>query len=68
MSSGRYTKKIDSAYNTGIAAGVTGTPTTYLFTPSGSKIPMVGVQSYGTLKNTIDTLITTIGTSTPSNP
>lgn len=65
MASGRYTKKIADAYTSGIAAGITGTPTTYLFTPSGSKIPLIGVQSYGTLKTTIDTLISTIGTSTP---
>jgi len=65
MASGRYTKKIDAAYTAGIQAGVTGTPTTYIFTPSGSRIQIIGLQSYGALKATIDTLITTIGTSTP---
>jgi protein-disulfide isomerase len=68
MASNRYTQKINDAYDAGIAAGITGTPTTYVFTPSGSKIPLIGVQPYATLKATIDTLmstITTIGTSTP---
>ena len=69
MASNRYAQKIDDAYDAGIAAGITGTPTTYIFTPSGSKIPLLGAQTYATLKAAVDTLMstipnTTIGTTT----
>ena len=64
MSSGRYTQKIADAYDAGIAAGITGTPTTYVFTPSGSKIPLIGAEPYATLKTTVDTLMTTITNTT----
>lgn len=67
LKSGKYGTKIDKAYRDGLAAGVTGTPTTFIFTPSGSKIPLIGAQNYSTLKNTIDTLITTIASTTVQN-
>ena len=67
LKSGKYASKIEKAYSDGLAAGITGTPTTFIFTPSGSKISLVGAQSYSRLKTTIDTLITTIATTTIQN-
>jgi len=64
LGSGRFKAKVAAAYDAGLAAGVTGTPSTVIFTPSGNKIPLIGSQTYSMLKSTIDTLITTIATST----
>ncbi|HEX7724471.1 MAG TPA: thioredoxin domain-containing protein [Candidatus Paceibacterota bacterium] len=65
MSARRYEKKISLAYDKGLAAGITGTPTTYIFTPLGNRIELIGLQSYATLRNTIETLLPSIGTTTP---
>jgi protein-disulfide isomerase len=67
LGSGKYASRIDKLYDSGLDAGVTGTPTTILFTPSGSRISLVGIQDYATLKTTIDTLITTIATPSIKN-
>ncbi len=64
MASGRYKDAIAKAFQAGIDAGVTGTPTTIVFTPSGNAIPLIGIQSYATLKNTVETLIPTIASTT----
>ncbi len=58
LSSGQFKNKIDAQYTDGVNAGVTGTPFIILITPAGSKLPLVGAQSYGTMKTTIDTLLT----------
>lgn len=60
IASGRFQAKLDKSYDEAISAGVAGTPTTFLFTPSGNQIPLVGIQDFATLKSSIDTLITTI--------
>lgn len=57
MAAGRYRTAIDTMYEDGLKAGINGTPLTILVTPSGNKIPLVGVQTYATLKTTIDTLL-----------
>ncbi len=64
MSTGRFKGKIDKAYEDGLRAGISGTPFTVVITPSGNKIPLIGIQTYSTLKATIDTLITTIASTT----
>lgn len=63
LSSGRFKDKIERAYDEGLVAGITGTPFTVMVTPSGNQIPLVGSQTYGVLKTTIDMLITTIPAS-----
>ncbi len=57
VASGRFKSKLDASFTDGINAGVTGTPYTILITPSGTKIPLAGAQTYQTLKTTIDALI-----------
>jgi len=57
IASGRFKSKMDKSYLDGINAGVSGTPYTILITPSGTKIPLPGSQSYQTLKNAITALI-----------
>ncbi len=64
LASGRFQPKIEKAYNEGLAAGITGTPYTVLITPSGTKIPFVGIQPYATLRTTIDALLTSLATTT----
>ncbi len=57
IASGRFKAKLDKSFTDGINVGVSGTPYTILLTPSGSKIPLVGAQTYQTLKSTIDALL-----------
>lgn len=57
LSSGRFKEKVEGQYLDGLNAGVSGTPYSIVITPSGSKIPLVGLQSYTTLKNVIETLL-----------
>lgn len=58
LSSGRFKDKVEKSYLDGVNAGVSGTPYSVIITPSGSKIPLVGAQSYATLKQTIEALLT----------
>jgi protein-disulfide isomerase len=58
LSSGQFKSKIDQEYTDGINAGISGTPTSFIFTPTNGKIPLIGAQPYGTVKSTIDTLLT----------
>jgi protein-disulfide isomerase len=64
LSSAQFKSKIDAEYQGGLGAGVTGTPYTFIITPSGTDIPLPGVESYTTLKSTIDTLMTETGQAT----
>jgi protein-disulfide isomerase len=61
IASGRFKNKLDQSYTDGINVGVTGTPYTILITPSGTKIPLVGAQTYQILKASIDTLLSSTG-------
>ena len=63
LSSGRFKAKVEQEFTAGLSSGVTGTPFTFVVTPSGNKIPLSGIQDFSTLKNTIDTLLTTVDTS-----
>jgi len=58
LTSGRFKTRVDDEYTSGINAGVSGTPYVIIITPSGTKIPLAGAESYSTLKNTIDALLT----------
>ncbi len=57
LSSGKFKDKVEKSYLDGINAGVSGTPYSIILTPSGSKIPVVGAQSYATIKTAIDALL-----------
>jgi len=57
LSSGRFKARVDAEYTDGVNAGVSGTPYLIIITPSGTKIPLAGAQSYSILKNTIDALL-----------
>lgn len=64
LASHRFAAKVEKDFSDGLASGATGTPYTFVLTPSGSTIPLEGIQTYAVLKNTIDTLIPTIKDST----
>ena len=61
VTSNQFKNKIDAQYTDGINAGVSGTPSNIIITPSGTMIPLTGANSgavsYATLKSIIDTLI-----------
>ncbi len=57
LTSGRFKARVDAEYTDGVNAGVSGTPYVVIITPSGTKIPLAGAQSYSTLKTTIDALL-----------
>jgi len=58
LSSGQFKDKVEAQYQDGVRAGITGTPTSFIITPKGTIIPLVGAQSLAILKSTIDTLLT----------
>lgn len=60
----QFKNSIEAQYTDGINAGVSGTPFIVIITPSGSKLTLAGAQPYGTLKATIDTLLSA-GTAIP---
>ena len=63
LSSGKFKDRVAAQYTDGINAGVSGTPSSFIITPSGSKIPLQGLVSYATLKNALDTLLNSGTTS-----
>jgi len=65
MSVGRYRDRIERAYDEALDLGINGTPLTIVVTPSNSQIALIGLQTFGTLKATIDTLLN-VGTTTNS--
>ena len=56
LSSGQEAAAVEAQYVDGINAGVSGTPSSFIITPSGTMIPIQGAESYGQLKSVIDTL------------
>jgi protein-disulfide isomerase len=60
LTSGRFKDRVEKDYTSGINAGVTGTPYTIIITPTGEKIPLVGLVSLATLKSAVDTLLTQV--------
>ena len=57
LSSGKTKDLVQKDYESGLNAGVSGTPYSIIITPSGSKVPLVGAQPYATVKAAIDALI-----------
>ncbi len=58
MTSGKFKQKIDEEFITGSAAGVSGTPFSFVITSSGKKVPVEGADMKS-LKTTIDALLIT---------
>jgi len=57
LSSGQFKDKVESHYQSGLAAGVNGTPFSIIITASGTQIPLNGARSYETIKSAIDTIL-----------
>jgi len=57
VDSNKYSDKIEKQFMDGVNAGVAGTPTSFVLTPSGSKIPIEGAQPYSVLRSTIEALL-----------
>lgn len=57
LSSGATKATVEKEYLDGINAGASGTPYSIIVTPSGSKIPLIGAQSYDSVKAAIETLL-----------
>ena len=57
LDSGRFKSKVDSQYNDGLAAGITGTPMSYIILPGGKQVVVEGAQDFQTLKASIDAII-----------
>ncbi|MFA6315092.1 MAG: thioredoxin domain-containing protein [Candidatus Paceibacterota bacterium] len=57
MASGKHRARIDADYNDALKSGITGTPYSIIITPSDTKIPLVGAQSYEMISTAIEALI-----------
>jgi protein-disulfide isomerase len=57
LDTGSFKEKIDSQYNEGINAGITGTPTSYILIENGKQIQVEGAQPYETMKQSIDAIL-----------
>ena len=64
LASGQESATVSAQYQDGLAAGVAGTPFSFIITPSGTLIPLPGVEPYATIKNAIEILV---GSSTSAN-
>jgi protein-disulfide isomerase len=58
LGSGKFRDKVAAGYVEGLNAGVTGTPASFIVTPTGSIIPIMGAQPYATVKAAIDAILT----------
>lgn len=55
LNSGKYKDKVETQFQSGITAGVRGTPHSFIITTSdGKKYPIEGAQPYNTVKSVID--------------
>jgi len=57
LASGQEAATVEAQYQDGLAAGVAGTPYSFIITPSGTLIPLPGVEPYATIKNAIEILV-----------
>ncbi|MCL5782267.1 MAG: DsbA family protein [Patescibacteria group bacterium] len=57
LSSEKTKSAVEADYTDGLNAGISGTPYSILITPSGTKIPLVGMKDFATLKSGIDALL-----------
>lgn len=67
LSSGQYKNKVEKQYLDGLNAGISGTPYSFIVTPSGSQIPLVGAQPYATVKSAIDTILSDPSAAAPAD-
>ncbi len=63
LSSGQEAAKVEAQYVDGLNAGVTGTPSSFIVTSSGTLIPIQGAESFAQLKSILDTLTSTTAAS-----
>jgi protein-disulfide isomerase len=59
--SNKFAGAIDKVYTAGLALGITGTPTSFIVTPTGLPIAITGAQPYATLKAAIDAILASQG-------
>lgn len=57
LSSGKFKEKVDSQLLEGMNAGIQGTPSSILVTPSGKYIPLEGAQPFERVKQVVDALL-----------
>ena len=57
LSSNKFAGVVEKEYQGGFDLGITGTPTSYIVTPTGSPIAITGAQPYATLKTAIDAIL-----------
>lgn len=57
LSSGRHKDTVETQYQSGIKAGVQGTPYSVVLTKSGEMFPINGAQTYETVKQTIESAL-----------
>lgn len=67
LSSGQTKDAVQKDYLDGINAGASGTPYSIIVTQDGGKIPLVGAQSYTTVKAAIDTLLPSVTSTSQSS-
>lgn len=57
LSSGRHKADVEAQYQSGVKAGVQGTPYSVVLTKSGEMFPINGAQKYETVKQTIESAL-----------
>ncbi len=57
LDSGRFKEKVEGQYTEGLAAGITGTPMSFLLLPGQKQIEIPGAEDYTLLKQTIDSAL-----------
>jgi protein-disulfide isomerase len=64
--SGKYKNLVEAGYQSGLRAGITGTPSTFLVSSGNDTIPIEGAQPYSSIKSMISTIlsVTQTGKST----
>ncbi len=68
LSSGKEAATIEAQYLDGVNAGVSGTPSSFIITPSGTQIPIQGAETFTQINSIIQTLVsgTAAATTTAS--
>lgn len=56
LASGKYTTRMKEAFDTALAAGATGTPTSFILF-GGQSIPMEGAQSFASISTLVESLL-----------
>jgi protein-disulfide isomerase len=58
LNSGKHAERVQKDFSGGAAAGVLGTPFSFVVTNDGKKVPIEGAYSYTEVKKIIDTILT----------